>query len=272
LAEPILEIVNLRVRFGAVTAVDGACVPVTKGSFTSLVGASGSGKSVTALSVCRLDRQAAIEGDIFWTARDGNVLNLTQLTENALRSVRGRGIAYVFQDPAASLNPVLRIGEQVSEAFRAHGLGNARQARAKALELLQAVRLPDPERAFRAYPHELSGGMRQRATIAAALSADPALLIADEPTTALDPTIEAEILSLLAEFRAKRGLTVLFITHDLALARAYSDRIHVMRAGRVVESLLKEGRFEPANPYARALLAASAFDAAPKTPIGGVNA
>ncbi|MEY3664218.1 MAG: hypothetical protein RLZZ153_400 [Pseudomonadota bacterium] len=256
----LLDIQGLRTRFatprGTITAVDGVDLSVAAGETLAVVGESGSGKSVTALSILRLfnrgDR-AEIGGTIAWRTRDDTVVDLAQLPEPALTRFRGRDIAVIFQDPGASLNPVFSVGSQIMEALRQHRPDI--DARETALQLLREVGIADPERRLMAYPHQLSGGMRQRVMIAIALACAPRLLIADEPTTALDVTIQAQIMRLLAQLKTRLGMALLFITHDLALVAEIADRIVVMYAGQVVES----GRAAdvlgtPRHPYTKALL------------------
>ncbi|BBK42014.1 ABC transporter ATP-binding protein [Allostella vacuolata] len=259
---PLLEVRDLRTRFqtrrGVLRAVDGVAFAVDRGETVAIVGESGSGKSVTAMSILRLfgrtDR-ASIEGAILLHGRDGGVRDLLTLPEPALRDVRGREIAVIFQDPSASLNPVFTIGEQIREAIRRHRPAEAARADAAAVELLRDVGIADPERRVAAYPHQLSGGMRQRVMIAIALACQPRLLIADEPTTALDVTIQAQIMRLLADLKAARGMGLLFITHDLALVGEIADRVVVMYAGQVVETgRTAEILARPRHPYTRALL------------------
>jgi ABC-type dipeptide/oligopeptide/nickel transport system ATPase component len=194
---------------------------------------------------------------------------LLRLPEADLRAIRGGEISYVFQDPASSFNPLLTVGEQVGEAFRTHRGGSPAEVRQKALRGLEEARIRDAERVYRSYPHELSGGLKQRAMIAMALIAGPRLLVADEPTTALDVTTEAEILELLAEIRREKALTVLFITHDLPLAAAYAGRIVVMEKGRVVECMDKDGGgFRPGNAYTKRLFGVDLARSVPKQRIG----
>ncbi len=265
----LLKIRGLRVSF-PYPAVNGLNLEADKGAFTSIVGESGSGKSVTALALCRLLPPAArIEGEVLFKGQ-----NLLSLREDGLLKVRGKEIAYVFQDPSSSFDPVLRIGAQIVEARRAHFSETASAASAKALEFLRAARISDAERVFAAYPHELSGGLKQRAMIAMALSMEPQLLVADEPTTALDVTTQAGILTLLKTLQRERGLSLLFITHDLALAARFSDRIYVLEKGSVAEKMeKKDGVFAAASSYGRRLFRAELSGTlAPKTPIGDVDA
>jgi ABC-type dipeptide/oligopeptide/nickel transport system ATPase component len=261
----ILEVKDLTVRLGGKNVVDGASFWVEEGSFVSIVGESGAGKTQAALSLCRLVPGAVLQGEILFGPVAARA-DLARLSEHELRRIRGSGIAYVFQDPASSLNPVLRCGEQVEEVFVAHGARRSAGTRKAALDALASLRL-DAARVYRAYPHELSGGMRQRVLLAAALAASPRLLVADEPTTALDVATEADILDLLSDLQRERRLSVLFITHDLVLARKHSATVWVMEKGKVVERLTRDNGFSAVTPYARTLLKANLLDAAPKTPI-----
>ena len=252
---PLLEVDDLRVQFpggeSPVRAVDGVSFRIEKGETYALVGESGCGKSATALALLRLVEPGRIAGGrLFFEGRD-----LLQLGEKQMREIRGARIGIVFQEAAAALNPVMRIGSQVAEALRIHRRISRREARDEAVRLLGLVALPEPERQARAYPHELSGGMKQRAMLAIALSCSPALLIADEPTTALDVTIQAQILALLRGLRRDLGLTLLLITHDLGVVAENADRVGVMYAGRLVEeSPVRELFAEPRHPYTRGLL------------------
>ena len=262
MADALLEIEDLRVAFqtdnGTVQAVDGVSLSVEAGETVAVVGESGSGKSVTALSVLRLfgrgDR-VTTEGAVRF-AREAGTVDLLHLDEPAMREVRGGEIAIVFQDPSASLNPVFTIGEQIAEVVRRHrGLHRA-AALAEAADLLGRVGIAEPAARLRAYPHQLSGGMRQRAMIATAIACNPRLLIADEPTTALDVTIQAQIVRLLKDIQASRGMGLMFISHDLELVGEIADRIVVMYAGQVVETGPAVAVLAtPRHPYTRALLA-----------------
>lgn len=272
MSEKILEIKDLHVDFEAsleertikTKAVCGTSLSVRKASFTSIVGESGSGKSVTVLSICRLLLGGTVQGTIDFYAPQKT--NLLDLSNEAMRKIRGRKIAYIFQDPSSSLNPVWRVGPQIDEAYKAHFDVTSGQARTKSIELLEALRIREAERVYRSYPHELSGGMRQRAMIAMSLISEPELLIADEPTTALDAVTEIEIMKLILDVRKERNLTVLFITHDLSLAAAHSDVIHVMQEGRVLESMEKKaGLFEAKKEYSKRLFKARLTNLAPKT-------
>ncbi len=234
-------------------AVDGVSFTVGRGETVGLVGESGSGKSVTALSIIRLvmppGRIAA--GRIMFDGR-----NLLDLNEEAIRQVRGRRIGFVFQEPMAALNPVYTIGYQIRETLMVHGLARGAAAKKRAIELLDAVRVPNPDRRAREYPHQLSGGLRQRAMMALALAAEPSLVIADEPTTALDVTVQAEVLDLLRDLRRQFGLSLLLITHDLGVVAEMADRVAVMYCGRIVEQATVARLFaSPAHPYTRGLLA-----------------
>ncbi len=254
---PLLAVEDLSVRFGAgsgeVRAADGVDLRLAAGESVALVGESGCGKSATALAILGLlPRHGRVSGGrIAFRGRD-----LAALAPAERRRVRGTQMGIVFQDPMTSLNPYLRIEDQLVEGVRAHGLAGRRDARARALQLLARVGVPDASARLRAFPHELSGGLRQRVMIAMALMADPDLLVADEPTTALDVTLQAEILALLAELRAERGLGLLLITHDFGVVAGTCDRVLVMYAGRIVEEGPTEALFAaPAHPYTAALLA-----------------
>jgi len=236
-----------------VPAVNDISFDVRAGETLSLVGESGSGKSVTALSILRLVQPPGriVGGSILFRDRD-----LLTLPEAEMRRVRGAEIALIFQEPMTALNPVLTVGDQIAEALLVHGKASRIQARQRAIELLDAVRLADPARRVRDYPHQLSGGMRQRILIAIALACRPALLIADEPTTALDVTIQAEILDLLREMKARFNLSLLLITHDLGVVAETADRVAVMYAGRIVEQApVREIFRAPQHPYTQGLLA-----------------
>jgi oligopeptide/dipeptide ABC transporter ATP-binding protein len=226
---------------------------VRKGETLGLVGESGSGKSMTAFSILRLVQPPGriAGGRVLFQGRD-----LMTLPERQMRRVRGAGIALIFPEPMTALNPVFTVGDQIAEAMLVHGLATRAEAKRRAVELLDAVRVAEPERRVRDYPHQLSGGMRQRVLIAMALSCRPSLVIADEPTTALDVTIQAQILDLLREMRAALDLSMLLISHDLGIIAGNADRIAVMYAGRIVEQGPVRDVFRaPAHPYTRALLA-----------------
>jgi len=229
---------------------------LSRGEVLGLVGESGSGKSVTSLAIMRLlPSQATIGGEILFAANGGAPENLLQLDAERVRQLRGSGISMIFQEPMTALNPVMRVGEQVAEAVRAHNRVAKKESWKRAVEALREVAIPDPERRAHDYPHQLSGGMRQRVMIAMAIVNRPQLLIADEPTTALDVTIQAQILDLLASLRDRFGLTMLFISHDLAVVSKVADRVAVMYAGSLVELAAREQIFRaPAHPYTRGLL------------------
>jgi oligopeptide/dipeptide ABC transporter ATP-binding protein len=256
MAERLLEVKDLKVRFatedGTVRAVDGVDFELDRGKVLGIVGESGSGKSVTALTVLGLtrDKNTSFEGQVVYKGRD-----LLGLSEAQLRDVRGSEIAMIFQDPMTSLNPVYRVGDQIVEAILAHEDVNKATARRRAVELLGAVGIPHPAQRVDDFPHQFSGGMRQRAMIAMALSCNPDVLIADEPTTALDVTIQAQILELLDRLRADFDSALIMITHDLGVVAEVTDEIIVMYAGRVVERAGKRDIFyDPQHPYAWGLL------------------
>ncbi len=258
---PALEVTGLRVRFRSpdgrgpdVLAVDGIDLSVERGRVLTLVGESGSGKSTVLLAVAGLlSGTAVVEGDVRLHGR-----SILGLPENERAQARGRGIGMVFQDPGGSLNPVLTVGSQIDEVLEVHrGLGG-RDARAVTEALLARVGVGDPRRRAEAYPHQLSGGLRQRAAIAAALAAGPEVILADEPTTALDATVQAQVLDLLVGLVADEGVALVMVTHDLAVAAAVADRIAVLYAGRVVEERPADELMErPAHPYSIALRAAA---------------
>ncbi len=252
---PVVEIEDLKVEFasesGAVTAVDGLGLHIDRGETLAVVGESGSGKSVTALAILGLLPPAGrLSGGIRFEGAD-----LSHYSPSARRRLRGMKIGMIFQEPMTSLNPVLAVGEQIAERLRVHaGLGRAAAAE-RAVEMLARVRIPDPRRRAANYPHQLSGGMRQRVMIAMALCCGPTLLIADEPTTALDVTIQAQILDLLRDLQGEFGMAILFITHDLGVVAEMADRVVVMYAGRAVEAAAVRPLFaNPRMPYTRALL------------------
>jgi oligopeptide/dipeptide ABC transporter ATP-binding protein len=253
-AEPLLAIDQLRVsfqtRFGLLRAVDGVSLRVDRGKTLCIVGESGSGKSVTALAILGLlDSSARLTGRILFEGVD-----LLALSESPLRAYRGRRIGMIFQEPTGSLNPVLSIGEQVREAIRLTRRVSRTTARREALELLRETRITDPTRVARQYPHQLSGGMNQRVMIAIALAGRPSLLVADEPTTALDVTVQAEILALLARLRMERHLSMIFITHDLGIVGELADDVAVMYAGQVVEyGPVGAIACRPSHPYTQGL-------------------
>jgi len=250
----LLEINRLNIRFGATEAVRDLSLRVQPGQVLGLVGESGSGKSVTALAVLRLvDAAAAVEGAIRF---DG--ANLLTLGSEAMRKLRGRDIAMIFQEPMTALNPVMPVGEQIAEAIRVHNPEmSRRQVREAVLTAMEAVALNDPARRYKDYPHQFSGGQRQRILIAMAIANRPRLLIADEPTTALDVTVQQQILELLASLRHRFGLAMLFISHDLAVVSQVADRVAVMRHGLLLEEASREAIFrDPVHAYTKALLGA----------------
>jgi len=256
MAEPLLEVKGLKVRFatedGVVRAVDGVDFQLERGKVLGIVGESGSGKSVTAMTLLGLTRgqNAAFEGEVIYKGQ-----NLLTMPESGLRDVRGDEIAMIFQDPMTSLNPVYRIGMQIAEAIVAHESISKKQARRRAIDLLKQVGIPNAAERIDTYPHELSGGMRQRVMIALALSCNPDIVIADEPTTALDVTIQAQILALLDNLRAEFDSAVILITHDLGVVASIAHDILVMYAGRVVEAGPKRELFyDPQMPYTWGLL------------------
>ncbi|MDQ6681434.1 MAG: dipeptide ABC transporter ATP-binding protein [Pseudomonadota bacterium] len=250
-APPLLQIDHLSVRFGASTAVDGVSFTVASGEKFALVGESGSGKSITALSVLRLVDAAATTGSIRFDGAE-----LTAKSEREMRGIRGAAISMIFQEPMTALNPLYTVGNQIAEVLELHEALRPNAARARAVELLAKTGIPDPDHSVDAYPHQLSGGQRQRAMIAMALACRPKLLIADEPTTALDVTIQAQILALLDELQREMGMALLFITHDLNLVQRFSHRVGVMERGKLVEiGTTAEVFANPQHGYTRRLLA-----------------
>ncbi len=256
--EPVLEIENLQVFFasrdGIVRAVDGVSYSLHAGETLGVVGESGCGKSVTAMSVLRLlpsPPAVVAGGEIRYRGT-----NLLAVDERRMRSIRGNEISMIFRDPMTSLNPVLTIGDQIAEAVQLHqGMGR-QAARARAVEMLQLVNIPEPARRANEYPHQFSGGMRQRAMIALALACNPKVLIADEPTTALDVTIQAQIIELMQKLKRELGTAIVMITHDLGVVAEVCERVVVMYAGRKVEEATVERLFaSPLHPYTRGLLA-----------------
>ena len=252
---PILQVRDLRTQFltdgGIVTAVDGVSFDLYPGESLGIVGESGSGKSVTALSLLRLvpDPGKIVGGQVLFRNED-----LLQITDQEIREIRGRDIAMIFQDPQSSLNPVLKTGFQVDEAMLAHGTPRA-QAHARTIELLQKVRIPAAQSRVKDFPHQLSGGMRQRAMIAMGLANTPSILIADEPTTALDVTVQAQILELLADLNRELGTAIVMITHNMGVVAGLCTRVIVMYAGKIVEEGPVEQIFDsPQHPYTWSLL------------------
>jgi oligopeptide/dipeptide ABC transporter ATP-binding protein len=256
MAEPLLDVVGLRVQFdtddGLLTAVDGVDFTLEPAQVLGIVGESGSGKSVTALTLLGLTRAPNVryDGEVRFGGR-----NLLALSDGALRSVRGRQIAMIFQDPMTSLNPVHRVGAQIVEMIRAHEPVSRRVARRRAIDLLKQAEIPGAAERVDSFPHEFSGGMRQRAMIAMALACEPAILIADEPTTALDVTIQAQILELIGRLQQELEMAVIMITHDLGVVADIADRVAVMYAGRIVEHGEKRQIFYDSQmPYTWGLL------------------
>ena len=258
-AAPLLQVEDLHTQFhtsrGIVRAVEGVSFSVDRGEVVAIVGESGSGKSVTALSIMRLLPRLTgkiPQGRVMFDGR-----NLLDLDDDEMREIRGRDISMIFQEPMTSLNPILTIGLQIKEPLQIHLGMNDEQAKARAIELLNLVGITDPERRLDQYPHQFSGGMRQRVMIAMALSCNPKILIADEPTTALDVTIQAQILQLIQELKEKLGTAVILITHDLGVVAETAQRVVVMYAGRKVEEASVDDLFAmPLHPYTRGLMAA----------------
>ncbi|MBN2326562.1 MAG: ABC transporter ATP-binding protein [Candidatus Omnitrophica bacterium] len=257
--EVLLEINNLHTYFftseGVGRAVDGVSLRINRGETLGLVGESGCGKSVASLSILRLvptPPGRIVSGSIRFHDRD-----LLSLSEKEMRSIRGRRISMIFQEPMTALNPVFTVGEQIAEAFRIHKKMKRREAWEAAVNMMDKVRIPAPHRRSREFPHELSGGMRQRIMIAMALACDPDLLIADEPTTALDVTVQAQILALMKDLQERTGAAVLLITHDLGVIAEIADRVAVMYAGQIIEEAPVAQIFsDPLHPYTRGLLRA----------------
>jgi oligopeptide/dipeptide ABC transporter ATP-binding protein len=255
----VLEIENLQTHFftpgGVVRAVDGVSYSVKAGETLGVVGESGCGKSVTALSILRL--VTSPPGRIVGGAIRFEGQNLLEQSEQEMERIRGNEISMIFQEPMTSLNPLFKVGDQISEAIALHKGLTRRQARKHAIDMLRRVSIPEPEQRAQAYPHQMSGGMRQRVMIAMALSCDPKVLIADEPTTALDVTIQAQILDLMREIRESFGTAIVLITHDMGVVAENADRVVVMYAGRKVEEADVDDLFDnPAHPYTKGLLAA----------------
>ncbi|MDA8051242.1 MAG: ABC transporter ATP-binding protein [Rhodospirillales bacterium] len=262
-AEPVLQVDGLRVRFasdaGAVAAVNGISFALDRGETLALVGESGSGKSVTSLAVMRLlppPPVCEVGGRISLAEAEGGVRDLLALPEEAMCRVRGDRVSMIFQEPMTSLNPVLPVGEQIAEAIRFHRAASRRVALAAATDLLERVGIPEPRKRLGSYAHHLSGGQRQRVMIAMALACNPEVLIADEPTTALDVTVQAQILELLRRLQQETGMAVIFITHNLGVVAEIADRVLVMYAGRAVEEAEVATLFRrPLMPYTAGLLA-----------------
>ena len=258
----LLEVKNLNVSFQSdgklLPAVSNVSFSVREGEILALVGESGCGKSITCMSLAKLLPEAAriLSGEVNLRLPSGETVDVLRLQGRALRKIRGGGIAYIFQEPSVSLNPVFRVGEQIAEALELHRPEVA-DPWAESIELLKKVGIPDPVNRVRLYPHEMSGGMQQRVMIAMAVASHPSLLIADEPTTALDVTIQAQILDLLLELRRTLGTAMILVTHNLGIVAETADRVAVMYAGQIVETgKVRELIHSPAHPYTRALLAA----------------
>ncbi len=254
---PLLEISDLHVDIptarGVVKAVDGVSLRIERGETVGIVGESGCGKSMMALSVLGLVPQPGriTSGSISLDGRD-----LVGLSERSMRQIRGKDVGMIFQDPSAALNPTMRVGAQVGETIRAHGLSTAATARARTLDLLRGVQIPAPERRMNAYPHQFSGGMRQRVMIAMGMANSPSLIIADEPTTALDVTVQAQVIELLRQMNSETGTSILLITHNIALLARFCRRMVVMYAGQVVEEgPTRRVLDSPSHPYTAALIA-----------------
>jgi peptide/nickel transport system ATP-binding protein len=257
---PVLEVLDLRVGFPGNLAVRGVSFAIEEGSTTALVGESGCGKSLTAFSILRLLPPTAsiVGGQVIF---DG--LDLATLSARRLRDIRGKGISIILQEPMTSLNPVLSIGAQIREVITRHERLSRSQSRRRVIELLDLVGIPEPDRRYDQFPHHFSGGMRQRVMIAMAVACNPRLLIADEPTTALDVTIQAQVMELLGRLRKQLSMAMLLITHDLGAVAQWADRVAVMYAGRIVEQASVEEFFaEPRHPYSRGLLDSSVGDGA----------
>lgn len=258
--EPLLSVRDLTVTFGSFTAVDQVSFDIHPGQTLAVVGESGSGKSVTALSIMRLvelgTRGRIENGEILFRTPSGEVVDLVGQSEDAMREIRGNQISMIFQEPLTSLNPVYSVGDQVAEAVILHQGLDKDAADERVLEMFRLVRIPEPEERMLQFPHEMSGGMRQRVMIAMALSCDPKVLIADEPTTALDVTIQAQILGLMRDLREQTGAAVLIITHDMGVVAEVADDVVVMNRSKVVERGPVTQIFEnPVEPYTQALLA-----------------
>lgn len=255
--DTILDVRGLKTYFytedGVVKAVDGVDFDVRRGEIVAIVGESGCGKSVTSFSIMQL---VGIPGKIVDGEIDFNERNLLDMSESEMRLMRGDRISMIFQQPTSCLNPVFRVGDQISEVLEIHRGTDKKQGWEQAVELLRTVGIPEPEKRVKAFPHELSGGMAQRVMIAMALACEPELLIADEPTTALDVTIQAQILDLMRGLQAKLGTSIILITHDMGVVAEMASRVSVMYAGRIVEQADVNTLFdEPLHPYARGLLA-----------------
>jgi oligopeptide/dipeptide ABC transporter ATP-binding protein len=261
-AEVLLDVKNLKTYFftdeGVVKSVDGVTFHIQKGETLAVVGESGSGKSVTSLSIMRLIASPPgkiVEGEILFRGKDGQQKDITKLPESDMRKIRGNDISMIFQEPMTSLNPVYTVGDQIGEAVMLHQNKTRKEAMEVAITMLELVGIPEARRRVTNYPHQMSGGMRQRVMIAMALSCNPALLIADEPTTALDVTIQAQILDLMRKLQHEIGMSILFITHNLGVVAEMADRVVVMYGGRVVEEgTVVEIFKQPKHPYTMGLL------------------
>lgn len=258
--QPLLSVRDLTVTFGSFTAVDRVSFDIHAGQTLAVVGESGSGKSVTALSIMRLvelgTRGKIENGEILFRTPEGDVVDLVQQDEEPMRRIRGNQISMIFQEPLTSLNPVYSVGDQVAEAVILHQGLDKEAADERVLEMFQLVRIPEPEKRMAQYPHEMSGGMRQRVMIAMALSCGPKVLIADEPTTALDVTIQAQILGLMRELQRETNAAVMIITHDMGVVAEVADQVVVMNRSRLVEAGPVLNIFEfPQEAYTKALLA-----------------
>ena len=253
-SRPLLDVADLRVDFatpkGVVQAVRGVSFTLGREKL-GVVGESGSGKSVTGRAILKLVRPP---GRVTAKRLSFDGIDLQACDEPAMRAIRGRRISMVMQDPKFSLNPVMPVGTQIAEAYRLHGQGSAAEAKRRALEMLEAVRIRDPERVYRAYPHEVSGGMGQRIMIAMMLIPDPDLLIADEPTSALDVTVQLQVLAILDDLVTQRGMGLIFISHDLSLVASFCDRVLILYGGRVMEVCDAKRLGEATHPYTRGLL------------------
>ena len=273
-ADAVLALRRLAVEFtthtGSFRAVDGVTLTVNRGQTVALVGESGSGKSVTTLSVLRLLRPPLARiaaGEILFQGRDGRTRDLARLDERQMQAIRGNEIGLIFQEPMTSLNPLLPVGHQIAQAIRLHQPLSFKAAAARAVALLERVEIRDAGRRSASYPHQLSGGMRQRVMIAMALACSPSLLLADEPTTALDVTVQAQILRLIRDLQREFGMGVLFITHNLGVVAEIADQVEVMYGGQIIESAPVHDLFDrPRHPYTRALLDSLPDAGAPHRP------
>lgn len=258
---PILSVKNLSVKFQDNIAVDDVSFDVSPREVLAIVGESGSGKSVTSLAIMRLVELSSsgkvIDGQMRFTRSGGEVVDLRTAPEAKMRTIRGNDISMIFQEPLTSLNPVYSVGNQLTEVLRVHKGMSRREAKRGVIELMERVRIPEPKRRARQYPHQMSGGMRQRVVIAMALACQPRILIADEPTTALDVTIQAQILALLRELKNDLDAGIIFITHDMGVVAEIADRVLVMRKSQAIETgEVGEIFFNPQKPYTKRLLSA----------------